>query len=385
MNNTEYKLSSSLTVELYSEEMKNLNLLQINKFSKQQNKSHWAVDGGYGLIQIYYEYVSLNYEKIKPVVNCLHGFFPGMNDSWIKKSEASFKSIPVTFLHNDSHLKEFMYFFGKHKKFILLANPYHYILDNYSSFTIEKEKRNGAVVFLPHSIGQKSNLTYNIDRILEYVKINYLDFSPITFCIHPNDINSFFVEKIKNYGFNVACNGGRHDPKFLHRFFWLTHNKKYALMFDVSSHLELAVLSKLEIIRIPYNIIYYLPINGGTNDITEPKDVYWTIYEQFYSGKINQGVLSNAVALTTGEKYFKDSDKLKKILLETEMFYKNSINITNNNYYPYKIFHMIEPYFLLYKKYLNAIGLRLSNLRNQQTIFFSDTFYKLIENKKNNS
>ena len=384
MKQSNFKLKSSITYQKYCEEMNDFKLLDVTNFSKKLSKFHWAIDGGYGLIQIYYEYSQLNYKKIYPVLNCLHGFFPGMTYDWIKNSEASFKSIPVTLIHNDSHLNDFNYLFGKHKKFILISNPYYYILDNYHNFLVNKNDRSGSVLFLPHSIGLHSNITYDIDKILSYVITNYKKYSPITFCIHPNDINENFIEKIKTKGFNVSCNGGRHDPKFLHRFFWLTHNKRYALMFDVSSHLELSVLSNLEIIRIPLDITYYLPINGGTNEITTPKNIYWPIFEQFYSNEINQKVLSDSVAITTGKNYFLYRNELRNFILSIEYYYLKSKNITNSNKYYYKLHNKIEPYIIKFNKLLKAFGLRLSGMRGQQQIYFSDTYYKLIENKKNN-
>lgn len=384
MKQNELKLNSSLTYQEYCEEMSNFKLLDISFYSNQLSKFHWAIDGGYGLIQIYYEYSLTCYKKSNPIFNCLHGFFPGMTYYWIKNSEASFKSIPVTLIHNDSHLKEFNDLFGGHKKFILISNPYYYILDNYKNFILNKNDRFGSVLFLPHSIGLHSNLTYHIDKILNYVKVNYKEYFPITFCIHPNDINENFIEKIKSNGFNVSCNGGRHDPKFLHRFFWLTHNKKFALMFDVSSHLELSVLSNLEIIRIPLNIAYYLPINGGTNEITIPKKIYWPIFEQFYSNQINQQVLLNSVFITTGKKYFLNEIELKNLISSIEYYYLNSINITNHKKYFYKTLNKFEPYFINFNKLIKAIGLRLSGMRGQYQIYFSDSYYRLIENKKNN-
>jgi hypothetical protein len=382
MQKTSFKLFSSITYDEYCEEMKNLNLLDVQKFSNQISKSHWAVDGGYGLIQIYYEYINVNYKEIIPVVNCLHGFFPGMNNDWVKASEASFKSLPALFIHNDSHILDFRKFFGSFKKFILIANPYYYILDNYSNHTISGKNKTGSVLFLPHSIGKDSILTYNIDNILEFIENKYQKYYPITFCIHPNDIKNNIIDKIQRKGFGIATNGGRHDPKFLHRFYWLTFNKQYALMFDISSHLELSVLSNLEIVRIPINIIYHVPINAGTNEITIPKKIYWPLFEQFYSNEINQNILKDTVKITTGKQYFLNSKQLKLIINDLEYYYIKSKNIINNKFYPYKLYHIFELYFINLKKIIKSIGLRLSGLRNQSTIFFSDTYFRLIENEK---
>ena len=143
MKQSNFKLKSSITYQKYCEEMNDFKLLDVTNFSKKLSKFHWAIDGGYGLIQIYYEYSQLNYKKIYPVLNCLHGFFPGMTYDWIKNSEASFKSIPVTLIHNDSHLNDFNYLFGKHKKFILISNHYYYILDKYNNFLVNKNYRSG--------------------------------------------------------------------------------------------------------------------------------------------------------------------------------------------------------------------------------------------------
>lgn len=372
------KLASSITKEEYDIDV--TDIVKLASIVHKQNKNWWAIDGGYGLIQIYLEFIGIDPKHYKPRFNCFHGFFPGMTDNWYKISEARFKSLPAIFVPNSAVKERVDNLFSHRKTSIIVAHPYYYILDNYSG--IIKKERRGSILFLPHSIGINNRNTFSVENILNYCITLPEKYFPITACLHPNDISKFDTDLLMNYDIKIVTLGSRHDPKFLHRFYWLTHDKEHALVFDISTHLLLSVLSGLNIKRVPFNIMYLLEINDGSNHRECPESIYWELYETFYSDIIDQNRLSRSVKNITGYDYKLDKIKLHSLMTTCEYNYENNIKPKNYFSLSYKTWDLIEFYVDFFQKLKISLGLRLTNLRGQKSIVFSDLNYNLIINNK---
>jgi len=372
------KLKSSITKEEYIFDVSDP--FKLASIQHKRNKKWWAIDGGYGLIQIYLEFIDLDPKKYIPRFNCFHGFFPGMTDYWYKISEARFKSLPAIFVHNNVVKNRVDNLFSYRKKSYIVAHPYYYILDNYS-LKATKE-RQGSILFLPHSIGENNTNTFSIEKIINYCTNLSEEYFPITACIHPNDIIKFDINLFKSHNIKIVTLGNRHDPKFLHRFYWLSHDKEHALVFDISTHLLLSVLSGLTVKRIPFNIMYLLEINDGSNSRECPEKIYWELYETFYSDSIDQNKLSRSVKNITGIDYKLDKIELHSLIKTCEYNYENNIKPKNYFSLSYKTWNLIEFYVDFLKKLKISLGLRLTNLRGQKSIIFSNFNYYLILNNK---
>ena len=375
-----FNLASSITKEEYDNNITDVVKLASKVFKR--NKNWWAIDGGYGLIQIYLEFIGLDPKIYIPRFNCFHGFFPGMTDDWYRISEARFKSLPAIFVPNIAVKERVDKIFSHRKKSYIVAHPYHYILENYSSILIDK--RHGSVLFLPHSIGKNNTNTFSVEKILNYCLSLPSNYFPITACIHPNDINNFDDHLFNKNGIKIITLGNRHDPKFLHRFFWLTHDKEFALVFDISTHLLLSVLTGLLIKRIPYNIMYLLEINDGSNHRECPEYIYWELYETFYSEIIDQNKLKKSVNKITGYEYILNRTELSTLIKTFEAQFNKNIKPTNYFSLSYKTWNCIEFYIEFLYKIRISLGLRIANLRGQKSIVFGDLYINLINQKKEN-
>lgn len=350
MEKSNYILRNSISLEECKLDWESI----FNLTKKHIKPSTWYSDTGYGLTHIYKDYAGFDNSYI-PKVNTLHGTFMGMNDSWWLNSEAGFKSTPAMFIHYN-YLKNKLenLFKNKKKSFYLISHPYHYILDNYKVDTIKNKK--GSILFLPHTLGYGKPL--NINFLTKVLNELTDDFLPIRICIHPNDFESETVNKLRTLNYEIVSCGGRYDPLFLHRFFWVCNGFNYCLSIDLSTHTILSSLSGLKIIslidRIPMmNWIHgnYVPPN------ILPDFEYWDILDEYYSHEINQEKFYNAANEVTGAKYKLSREDLKSIFnkCESDFYYKKMFyNLSCRNW---SLFEQILRNLRAYKK---AIQNRLS-------------------------
>jgi hypothetical protein len=128
--------------------------------------------------------------------------------------------------------------------------------------------------------------------------------------------------------------------------------------------------------------MYLLEINDGSNNRECPERIYWELYETFYSDTIDQNKLAIAVKDITGNDFKLDKLALHNLIKNCEYYFDN--NIKSNNYFSlsYKTWNRIEFYVDFFKKLKISLGLRLTNLRGQKSIVFSDLNYNFILNNK---
>lgn len=329
----------------------------------------WAIDTGYGLIDILKDYAGYSIDYI-PKINVLHGTFMGMKDSWWLKSEASLKSVPGMFVFYNTIRDKLNLLFNSSKSFYSIKHPYHLILENYKSeISIEKS---GSVLFLPHSLGY--GLLFNIDFLLNYLNTLTQDYYPIKICIHPADISRELLEKFKSEKFKVVCCGSRFDPDFLHRFFWICNGSKYCLSVDLSTHTILSSLSGLDIVPL-YNKLPMINWVHGNQIVYYdiPDSEYNYIIESFFENSIDQNLFKYHCNIVTGGVINVSKKQLRTMFEECEFAFNNE------RFFGIKIKYLrsLEKIIKIKEAYTRALKNRLSGNNKIIQPVSTDLFYQL--------
>lgn len=338
---------------------------------KYKEPYDWAIDTGYGLIDILKDYADFPIEYI-PKINVLHGTFMGMSDLWWIKSEASLKSVPGMFVFYNSIRNKLNLLFNSGKNFHSIQHPYHLILENYKSEISVKKK--GSVLFLPHSLGY--GLLFNIDFLLNYLNTLSQDYYPVKICIHPADINENLLKKLRSDKFKIVCCGSRYDPDFLHRFFWICNGSKYCLSVDLSTHTILSSLSGLNIIPLYHKLPMINWVHG--NQIvyyTEPDSEYHYLIESFFENNIDQKEFKYHCGRVTG-----GDIKVSKLQLRA-IFDECEVAFSSLRYYGIKLKYLrrLEKINKIFEAYLKALKNRLSGNNNIIQPVSTDLFFQLYK------
>lgn len=329
----------------------------------------WAIDTGYGLIEILKDYAGFPKEYL-PKINALHGTFMGMNDLWWNKSEASLKSVPGMFVYYYSIRDKLNLLFNSKKTFYSIQHPYHLILKNYKSDISEDKK--GSVLFLPHSLGYGT--LYSIDFLVHYLKSLSQEFYPIKVCIHPADISDDLLEKFNSNKFKVVCCGSRFDPDFLHRFFWICNGSKFCLSVDLSTHTILSSLSGLNIVPLYNKIPMINWVHGNQiNYYTEPDLEYHYLISSFFENNINQKEFNYHCKRVTGGDINVSQAQLRAIFEHCEVVYNT------HKYNGVKLHYLrrFEKLTKSFQAYLKALQNRLSGNNNIIQPVSTDLFFQL--------
>ena len=308
-------------------------------------------DTGYQLINVLKDVANLD-ENFNSWIGILHGTFIGMSDNWFKDSEVSFPFFNNFFIHNEGDYQRLSKLFNSKDRFILIAHPFHYIINNY--IKVNAPQPVGSVFFLPHELGDLPPCI-NIESVINRLKLLPKKYFPIDICLHPNGVNKKIVKIIKENNFGVVCAGSRHDPYFLHRFYWLCKRRKYSLNAEFGTSVLLSSLVGLENIKIDgLNIIRWWPSNAMGFQII-PEQHYRKLIKLFYEEKASSKEFVDLVFKLMGGEYFIGSNDLKKIFLNSKskrFRFRDMQNKPNLSPYIYSLFY---PYLRFLRNNFSAL------------------------------
>ncbi len=339
-------------------------------------KRDWRSDTGYGLMDIYVEAAGLP-TGYRPHINTLHAMFIGMADHWYKTSEAGFRSVPAIFVHNEPDRANLERVLGGWKHVLVAPHPFHYIVRHHET-AAAKLKPEGSVFFLPHTLGQPQP-RIPLGLTIKRLQALPADYAPIDVCLHSNDVSESMIATFQSHGFNVVTAGNRHDPAFLHRFFWLSRRRHYAIMVDHGTQLWLASMAGCEILilrDIPDMI--WAPANNSFDWMVAPREHYWALLDELNSSEIDQERLRSLIwGLTSGDRWL-DAVALRDLFKCAEQWYASWLGADRRLRFPSRYWSLIEPEVRRYRSLRVAVINRLSGRRGRWQPMSIDLQAKLI-------
>ena len=345
---------------------------------RRARKSDWRTDTGYGLIDIYIDAAGLPAEY-RAHVNILHGTFTCVADHWFRTSEASFRSVPATFVHNDSDREHLTRVVGPHRRFLVAPHPYHYVMRNYQA--TEVPPRAGSVFFFPHStVGLRPRVP--IPLVINSLRSLPAEYWPIDICIHFADIERIGAAVFEREGFSLVTAGQRHDPLFLHRFYWICRRRRFALSVDDGTHVLLASLTGLSV-QILGGIpdVSWMHANNSLDWITAPLAYYRKLYTLLHSGDIDQAELHKEVYQLTGGDRWVSGSKLQECFLEAEHWYRSWKRADGRLSLSPQVWSVLEPIRIIARGWRAAALNRLSGRRGRRQAYFPDTPWRLLQHE----
>jgi hypothetical protein len=332
-------------------------------------KRDWRSDVGYGLMDIYLDVAGLPRDYC-PDANVMHGLFLGMTDQWYRQSEANFRSVPILIVHNEPDREHIQRVLGPAKKVLVAPHPFHYIIQHYESE--EKPERSGSVFFFPHSLGQPIPLI-PVDYTMQKLSDLPIEYHPIDICLHVADVNKTIISKIKSYGFGLVSCGHRHDPRFLHRFYWICQRRRYAINTDTSTQLWLSTLAGCDTVLLQdIPTIFMMPASSPWDYFEAARENYWPLLDALATQPIDQAQIKKLVGINTGIDHWKSADQLVQIFAEAHTLYLNWKTEDGCLVLPPSYWHFIEPVLHKYRAYRNAFTNLLSGNRGRWTIVERD-------------
>lgn len=348
---------------------------------RRSRKSDWRTDTGYGLLDIYIDAAGLPGDY-RAHINVLHGTFTGMADHWFRTSEAGFRSVPATFVHNDAdrdHLERIM---GSYRRFLVAPHPFHYLIRNYEQ--TEAPPRVGSVFFLPHSTSWLRPRV-PLPLVIKTLRALPSDYWPIDICLHPADVANIGAPSLERYGFGLVSAGQRHDPLFLHRFYWICRRRRHALSVDDGTHVWLAALSGLHV-QILEEIpdVAWMPVNNSFDWISAPMPQYRGLFAQLHSRDVDQQRLRSEVSQVTGGDRWLSVTELRDCFLQAERWYRSWRLPSGKRSLSPQVWSTFERSIINVRALRSAIINRLSGRRGRLQPYFPDTPWRLMQYELSN-
>ena len=339
----------------------------------------WRSDVGYGLMDVYLDAAGLQSDYC-PDANVMHGLFLGMTDQWYLQSEANFRSVPVLIVHNEPDREHLQRVLGPAKKVVILPHPFHYLIQSYQS--VKKPERTGSVFFFPHSLGQTIPLV-PVDYTLQKLCDLPAEYHPIDICLHVADVGEVLIAKVKSYGFGLVGCGHRHDPRFLHRFYWLCQRRKYAINTDASTQLWLSALAGCDIVLLRgIPTVFMVPASDPWDYFEAARENYWPLLDALESQPIDQTLIRKLVGVNTGLEYWKSSEQLAQLFTEANNLYFSWRNQDGRLVLPSRYWNFIEPLLRKFRAYSQSLGNHFSSNRGRWTIVNPDQPRLLMRYKR---
>lgn len=299
-----------------------------------------------------------------------------MADRWYQTSEAGFRSLPAMFVHNDADAEHIARILGSYKRLLVAAHPYHYVMRNYHATAVPPPV--GSVFFLPHS-RIDSVPRVSLPVVVKTLRSLPAEYSPIDVCVYSTDIAGIGA-RFAREGFGVISAGHRHDPLFLHRFYWMCRRRRFALSVDDGTHVLLASLSGLhvQILREIPDVLW-MPANNSLDWITAPMPHYRELYAQLYSRDIDQARLRNEVYHLTGGDRWLSGSRLREYFLEAERWYRSWKRPDGRLSPSPQVWSVAEPFIRTARSLHTAMLNRLSGRRGRLQPYFPDTAWRLLQ------
>ncbi len=281
----------------------------------------WRSDTGYGLMDIYVEAAGLPADY-RPNINTIHALMIGKADRWYHTSEAGFRSVPAIFVHNEPDRVHLERVLGGRKRILIAPHPFHYVVRHYETEATGL-KREGSVFFMPHTSGQpwpRIPVGYVSQRLQELPE----EYHPVDICLHPNDVAEKLVSTFQAHGFGVVTAGHRHDPLFLHRFFWLCRRRHYAITIDHGTQVWLSSLAGCAIHMLRnFPDMLWIPANNSLEHWVTPRSHYWPLLDALGSIVTDQAQVKGLIQRLTGGDQWRSAEELRTSFQNAEAWYKD--------------------------------------------------------------
>ncbi len=344
--------------------------------SRPVRKRDWRTDTGYGLVDIYIDAAGLPADY-RAHLNVLHGTFTCMADYWYRTSEAGFRSVPATLVHNDGDREHLERILGAERRFLVAPHPYHYVMRNYQA--AEAPAPAGSVFFFPHSVGGPRPRA-PVSLLLKTLRSLPAEYWPIDVCVHPLDVARAEIANFAREGFAMVCAGQRHDPLFLHRFYWMCRRRRFALSVDEGTQVLLASLTGLSVKMLSgIPDVLWLPANASLCWGTAPMEHYWKLYAQLYGGDIDQDAMRREVFRLTGGDRWLSGPELREYFIEAERWYRSWKRPDGRLSVSPQVWSVLEPFVFAGRGLRAAMLNRLSGRRGYWQPHFTDTPWRLLQ------
>lgn len=336
----------------------------------------WRSDTGYGLMDIYVEAAGLPADY-RPHINIIHALMIGKADHWYHTSEAGFRSVPAIFVHNEPdriHLERVL---GSKKRILIAPHPFHYVVQNYATAATEL-KREGSVFFMPHTNGQPWPCV-PVGYVLQHLRELPEEYHPVDICLHPNDVTEELVSTFQAHKFGVVTAGHRHDPLFLHRFFWLCRRRHYSITVDYGTQVWLSSLAgcEIHILRDCPNM-RWIPANNSLEEWVTPRSHYWPLLDALGSIVTDQAQVKGLIRRLTGGDQWRSARELRTSFQNAEGWYKDWRGPGGQFGIPARYWTPIEPLLRKARSMRIALLNRLSGRRGRWQPVCEDLDMKLI-------
>ena len=95
----------------------------------------------------------------------------------------------------------------------------------------------GTLVFVPHGNPGFESDPFDVVEYAKYLSLLPKEFHPLVFCLHAHDVNGKYAREIQSLGFTVVTVGNSLHPRYVHRFYEILKDFKYATSTRIGSQL----------------------------------------------------------------------------------------------------------------------------------------------------